>query len=95
MKDARSLTAGQLAALDLMITRAQEKGVGMTDKVYYVAESDTVGLADRFGGLFDFSEHDQPIIAEIRRLARQLEHSVSLGDLINARAEMVRSLSRG
>jgi hypothetical protein len=95
MKDARSLTASQLAALDLMITRAQEKGANMTDKIYYVAESDTVGLIGLHGGLFEFSEHDQPIVAEIRRLARQLEHSVSLGDLINARAEAVRSLSRG
>jgi hypothetical protein len=78
-----------------MITRAQEKGVNMSDKVYYVAESDTVGLVQAHGALFEFSEHDQPIVAEIRRLARQLEHSVSLGDLVNARAELVRNLRQG
>ncbi len=95
MKDARSLTASQLAALDLMITRAEEKGLKLTDDVYYVAESDTVGLADVHGGLFALSEHDRRIITQMHELARQLEHSVSLGDLMNARAEAVRSLSKG
>jgi hypothetical protein len=95
MNEMKSLSASQLAAIDFMITRAQERGVNPNDKIYYVAESDTVGLVDAHGGLFALAEDDRRIVDQMRELARQLQHSVSLGDLLKARAELVRSLNRG
>jgi hypothetical protein len=89
----RSLTASQLAHVDLIITRAQENGRFAQDLVRYT--EDTEGVADAHHPFFDFSEHDLSLIAQIQSLAQRLEAKVRLGKLIELRGEAVRNLKRG
>jgi hypothetical protein len=93
MKD-KSLTASQLARIDLMITLAQEKGFEV-DQVFKTHTDETAGLMDAHHPLFDLSEHDREIITQIRELASQLEQSTSLSDLLALRGQAVKSLGGG
>ena len=93
MNEARSLTASQLAFLDTMITRAQEKGHSLSDIL--TPPNETVGLADAHHPMFEITERDQRIIGQIAELASQLEFSVTLESLIEIRAEAVRNLAAG
>jgi hypothetical protein len=86
----RSLKPSQLATIDAMITKAQEDGLRLTD----VMLTRTDVLTD-IQALFDFSERDLRVVEQIRGLASQLETTVSLGRLIELRADAVRDLSRG
>ncbi len=93
-----SLTPRELASLDLMITAAQQRGVGLND----IASDDDEAEAHadrveamweaRHGGI-EFSEHDREVLRQIRDLASTLESQVTLGQLIELRAEAVRDLS--
>lgn len=95
MSDIKSLSASQLAALDFMITRAQERGLSLTDQVYYLAETDTAALGEMRGGLFAMAEQDRRTLEQMGNLARQVKASASLGDLLKVRADLVRSMNRG
>jgi hypothetical protein len=91
MEPARSLTPSQLAFLDTMITRAQEKGRLAGDRL--TPPNETVGLADAHHPLFDISEHDLRIIEQIQELSSQLQFSITLSDLIKMRERAVRTLA--
>ena len=85
MKEPRSLTASQLAFLDTMITRAQERGHSPSDVL--TPPNETVGLADAHHPLFEITERDRRIIGQIAELASQLEFSTTLGKLIELRTQ--------
>ena len=93
-----SLTPKELASLDLMITAAQQRGVAMQD----IASDDdeAEAHADRVEamwearhGSLEFSDRDREVLAQIRDLSSSLESQVTLGQLIELRAEAVRNLS--
>lgn len=88
-----SLKASQLAFIDLLITRAQEKGRVSTDRI--TSDDDTVGIADAHHPLFDLSEHDLRIIQQMNQLASQLQFTTTLADLTEMRARAVKELARG
>lgn len=89
---AASLTVSQLAIVDAVITRAQERGLKFNQSISHTEE--TVTLTDAHHPLFDFSERDRRTLEQIRQLASQLEFSVSLGDLIEMRGKAVQDLAR-
>ena len=94
-----ALGPSELAHLDAMITAAQARGFGMDDRL-----RNTECLADaqenmheamheaRQGGL-ELSERDREILGQVRELAGQLDIAPTLGQLIELRAEAVRTLS--
>ena len=93
-----SLTPMELASLDLMITAAQQRGVAMggiaSDDDEAEAQADRVeGMWEARHGGIEFSHHDREVLAQIRDLASSLETRVTLGQLIELRAEAVRNLS--
>lgn len=94
-----SLTPRELASLDLMITAAQQRGVALDgiasddDEAEAHADKAEAMWEARHGGI-EFSDHDREVLAQIRDLARSLETQVTLGQLIELRAEAVRNLSR-
>jgi hypothetical protein len=93
MEKLQSLTAGQLQELDLLITRAQEKGRTLRDLVKYTEDTD--GLADAHHPLYyDFSERDRQLIAQIRDLFSQISATVPLQRLIEMRAQAVQTLKQ-
>lgn len=94
-KKSKSLTLGQLVMIDALITRAQASGHGLSDRAKTsITDAQADAVADAHHPLFDFSEHDRRIFVQIKELASRLEHSVSLGELIELRAQAVQSLNR-
>ncbi|MET0842936.1 MAG: hypothetical protein ABWY23_03755 [Mycetocola sp.] len=93
-----SLTPKELASLDLMITAAQQRGVGLDsiasddDEAEAHADRAEAMWEARHGGI-EFSDRDREVLAQIRDLAGSLETRVTLGQLIELRAEAVRNLS--
>jgi hypothetical protein len=95
----RSLSARELASLDLMITAAQQRGLSWDD----IASDDDEAEAQaerveamweaRHGGI-EFSDHDRVVLEQIRSLARSLESKVTLAQLLDLRAEAARSTQR-
>lgn len=96
MKSRASLSAGELATLDLMITAAQQRGIGLhevADDNEDLAEAQMAMVEARWearhGGML-YSEHDREVLGRIRELAATLETHQTLGELIELRAEAVR-----
>jgi len=95
MKKSPSLTPSELLSIDRLITRAQEKGLTLKDQVKTsITDAQAQATPDAHHPLFDISEHDQHILAQIVQLTSKLEHSVSLGELIELRGQLVRKLSQ-
>lgn len=96
MKSRATLTFGELASLDLMITAAQQRGVGLhevADDDEDLAEAHMAMVEARWEarhGGSPFSNHDREVLGKIRELAATLETHQTLGELIELRAEAVR-----
>ena len=91
MKEPRSLTPSQLAFIDTLITKAQQKGYSSQEVL--TPPNTTETLTDAHKPYFLISEHDERIIGQIRDLASQMEFSVTLSRLMELRAEAVRNLA--
>jgi hypothetical protein len=94
------LTPVELASLDLMITAAQVKGVRLDDVLSDDDEEQAQAQADRVMAMWDarhggieFSDHDREVLTQIRELAATLETKVTLGQLVELRAEAMRNAS--
>ncbi len=95
MKRNVSLSAAELASLDLLITVAQQRGRGL-DEVIVKHEEQAQAMADvhvamweaRHGGL-EMSGHDLAVIAQIRELASTIEFAPTLGQLLDLRGQFV------
>jgi uncharacterized cupin superfamily protein len=89
----------ELAHLDALITAAQARGLGPDDRVTKTQDQADAQMdiheamwEARHGGL-ELSEQDREVVAQIRQLAGRLEIAPTLGQLIELRAEAVRSLN--
>lgn len=96
MKRDASLSAVELASLDLFITVAQSRGLGMDDRLDNTQEQ-AEAQADRVEAMWEarhggltFSDHDREVLGQIRELASTIENSPTLGQLIELRAEALR-----
>ena len=94
MKEQLRLSAVELASLDLMITAAQQRGLSVADKVAKTVDQADVHAAhaEAHAKGIDLSAHDRRIVEQIRELASQLEAAPTLGELIEARAAVVRQI---
>jgi hypothetical protein len=86
------LTIRELASLDAVITAAQARGLTLADRVTKMTDY-TEALIDVHHGI-EISRPDREILGRMRELASQLEMAPTLSQLIEARGEAVRQLSR-
>jgi hypothetical protein len=84
---AQRLTPLELASLDLTITAMQASGAVLGDQSRddNPREQMAEALAELHMHGFPLSEHDRERVAEIRRLASQLESRTTLENLIQVR----------
>ncbi|EFC86706.1 hypothetical protein [Parafrankia sp. EUN1f] len=85
-----SLRLSQLARIDALITEAQSRGFGLSDRFrIHITEEQAAATPDAHHPLFDLSEHDREILNQIIELTGQLEHTTSIGELVEMRAQVV------
>jgi hypothetical protein len=88
----RRLTLGELQQIDSLISLAQERGFELGDEVKVQSEICCCGaIAATAHGNIVFPERDQEIIRQIADLESQLEFTPTLGQLIEARAALLRN----
>lgn len=92
MQEQPSLAVSQLYALDAIVTRAQIRGKGPSDRFKTDPTDITTGLADAHHPLFDLSEHDAGILRQMVELASQLELETSIDELLEIRGRLVQQL---
>lgn len=91
-----SLQLKQLASIDALVTEAQSRGLGVEDRFKTsITEAQAEATPDAHHPLFDLSQHDQEILAQIRTLAAELEHETSVAELVELRAKLVQGFTRG
>jgi hypothetical protein len=91
-----SLEISQLAQIDSLITKAQSRGLGISDVFKtHITEEQAAATPDIHHPLFDLSDHDRELIGQIRELASQLDHTASIGELIEIRGRIVQGLNQG
>lgn len=87
----QKLTFGELQLIDSIISLAQENGVELGDAVKAQSQVCCCGAtAAEAKGRFAYSARDREIIARIAELEAQIESSPTLGQLIEARGELLR-----
>jgi hypothetical protein len=96
MKRKLSLTALELASLDLLITAAQQRGLSGKDPVARTVDTADIHAlhAEAHAKGIEISTHDKAIFKQIRDLASRLETAPKLDDLIAARAIVVRQMKK-
>jgi hypothetical protein len=95
MDQGKSLTLDQLTLIDTLITRAQGSGFKVDDLFKTsITEAQAEATPDAHHPLFDFSVHDRRILQQMKELAGQLEHTTSVSQLMELRAQAVKALSR-
>jgi hypothetical protein len=100
MKPESSLSISQLLSLDTIITIAQERGLGLDDKIKTTNEQAEAvaeiheAMWEARHGAFWITDHDQEILGRIKELASQLESETTLGALITMRGEALRQMSQ-
>lgn len=91
-----SLEISQLAQIDSLITKAQSRGLGISDVFKtHITEEQAAATPDIHHPLFDLSDHDRELIVQIRELASQLDHTASIGELVELRGQIVQGLNQG
>lgn len=95
-----SLTAVELAAIDLTISALQASGQSI-DKVatddnprQQMAEAMADHFAAMHSGIVKLNEHDREILAQIKQLAGQLRSRTSLRQLVNLRGSVLQGKSQ-
>ncbi|MEU9785552.1 hypothetical protein AB0H92_32105 [Streptomyces phaeochromogenes] len=84
-----SLRLNQLARIDALITQAQTRGIGPSEQFkIHITEEQATATPDAHHPLFDLSQHDRNILDQIIRLTGQLEHTTSIGELVQMRAQV-------
>ncbi len=99
MKQDTSLTLAELLSLDALISVAQQRGRSLNDRLSSTEEQ-AEAMAEvheamweaRHGGL-ELSAKDKVIITQIHDLAKKLEISPTLGQLIELRGEALKQNS--
>ncbi|MCC7022876.1 MAG: hypothetical protein IT338_08615 [Thermomicrobiales bacterium] len=87
----RRLTLGELQQIDSLISLAQERGLDLGDEVKVQSEICCCGaIAATAHGNIVFPERDQEIIRQIAALESQIDYAPTLGQLIEARAALLR-----
>jgi hypothetical protein len=96
LKHELRLTALELASLDLLITAAQQRGLSVSDRVAKTVDQADVHAAhaEAHAKGIELSAHDRRIFQQIRELASQLETAPTLGELLDARAAVVRQIQQ-
>lgn len=88
----RRLTLGELQQIDSLISLAQERGLDLGDEVKVQSEICCCGaIAATAHGNIVFPERDQEIIRQMAELESQIEYAPTLGQLIEARAALLRN----
>ena len=96
MKPSGSLKISQLAQIDSLITQAQSRGLGISDVFKTnITEDQAAATPDIHHPLFDLSDHDRELMDQIGELASQLDHTASIGELIEVRGRIVQGLNQG
>lgn len=92
----RRLTLGELQQIDSLISLAQERGLDLGDEVKVQSEICCCGaIAATAHGNIVFPERDQEIIRQIAALESQIDYAPTLGQLIEARATLLREAEGG
>ena len=91
-----SLRVSQLASIDALLTGAQSRGLGVSDRFKTsITDAQSAATPDAHHPLFDLSQHDVEILERIRQLAAELEHETTVGELVEIRGQLVQDLSQG
>ncbi|MEU8525826.1 hypothetical protein AB0C77_09540 [Streptomyces sp. NPDC048629] len=85
-----SLRLSQLARIDALVVQAQSRGYTLSDRFkIHITEEQAAATPDAHHPLFDLSEHDRNILTRIIELTGELEHTTSIGELVQMRAKLV------
>jgi hypothetical protein len=86
-----SLRLSQLARIDRLITEAQSRELGPSEQFkIHITEEQATATPDAHHPLFDLSQHDRQILDQIIDLTGKLEHTTSIDELVQMRAQVVR-----
>jgi hypothetical protein len=87
----RQLTLGELQQIDALVSRAQESGLKLGDAVKFQSEVCCCGAVTATAhGKFVYTARDRELVRQIAQLESQIESSPTLGQLLEARGELLR-----
>lgn len=90
-----SLGLRQLSAIDALLTKAQQSGTQFEERFRTsITEAQAAATPDAHHPLLEVSLHDQEILTKIAELSGELEHELSVAELLQVRAAIVQDLSR-
>lgn len=91
----RSLTLGELQHIDALISLAQEHGIGPNDHLKANKDISCCGaIAAEARGKLVFSARDRELLKKLVELEAQIETMPTLGQLIEARGELLREAQK-